>query len=357
MQKNKVLLYGANGYSGELIARYAAGYGLYPTLAGRREAAVKPLADRLQLPYKVLNLDDTYALKESLQEVKVVLNAAGPYDFTAKPMVEACIAMGVHYLDLNGDLAVFELLKVYDEQAKQAGIMLLPGAGFDVVPTDCIALYLKKQLPDAVELKLAFVILNSGLSRGTSITTINKLGEPGASRKGGKIVAEPVGKKQRWVDFYTGKGKPGKKIFVMSLPWGDVSTAYATTGIPDIEAYTLMPPGSRWVLKFQYLFNWLLRKETVRNFIKKQLDKRPAGPDDDMRSNACSLVWGQAKNSTGRMATARLRCPEAYDLTAHSMLLIAKKVLEDKYVPGYQTPAGAYGEQLILELPGVDMES
>jgi len=356
MQQNGLMVYGANGYSGTLIARYAAKYNLQPVLAGRREEAVKLLATKLNLPYQIFDLNDKHKAEAALKEIKVVIHAAGPYDFTAKQMLETCLITGTHYLDLNGDLDVFEMLKTYDLKAKQAGIMLLPGAGFDVVPTDCLALYLKKLLPDATELQLAFAILNSSISRGTAITTINKLGELGASRKEGKIIAEPVGCNSMSVDFFTGKNKEERKIFVMSLPWGDVSTAYFTTGIPSIKTYTSMPPGSKWLLKFQGLFNWLLRKKTVRSFIKKQLDKRSAGPDDNMRNNAQSLVWGKVTNATGTSVTARLVCPEAYDVTAYSTLLIAQKILNGNFKAGYQTPASAYGENLVLEIDGVERD-
>lgn len=356
MQQHELLIYGANGYSGTLIARYATVYNLQPILAGRREEAVKPLALKLNLPYRIFDLTDRHQAEDALKDIKVVIHAAGPYDFTAKQMLEVCLTTGTHYLDLNGDLDVFEMLKTYDIKAKQSGIMLLPGAGFDVVPTDCLALYLKKLLPDATELELAFAIINSGLSRGTAITTINKLGELGASRKDGKIIAEPVGCRSMWVNFFAGKSKGERKIFVMSLPWGDVSTAYFTTGIPSIRSYTSMPPGSKWLLKFQGLFNWILRKEAVRNFIKKQLDKRPAGPDDNMRSNAQSVVWGRVTNTAGKSVTARLVCPEAYDVTAHSTLLIAQKILAGNFKTGYQTPASAYGENLVLEMEGVERD-
>jgi len=128
MQSNSFLLYGANGYSGELIARYAKQYELEPILAGRRKEIIAPLAGKFGLPYRVFDVDDTTALLAALREVKVVMNAAGPFQFTARQMIEACLQTGTHYLDINGDIAVFEMIKRYDEAAKKAGIMLLPGA-------------------------------------------------------------------------------------------------------------------------------------------------------------------------------------------------------------------------------------
>ncbi len=163
MQQNSFLLYGANGYTGELIARHAHQYNLQPVLAGRRKEALAPLADRLNLAYRVIDLNDPQALEAALKEVKLVVHAAGPFEFTAKQMADACLQTGTHYLDINGDIKVFEMLKGYDEAAKHAGIMIMPGVGFDVVPTDCIALLLKKLLPDAIELKLAFATLGGGV--------------------------------------------------------------------------------------------------------------------------------------------------------------------------------------------------
>ena len=145
MQQNSFLLYGANGYSGRLIARFAHQYGLQPILAGRNEQAIAVLAQQLKLGYRIADLNNKTAMEHLLKEVKLVVHAAGPYDLTAKQMVAACMVTNTHYIDLNGDLEVFEMMQEYDEQAKEKDIMLLPGAGFDVVPTDCLSLFLKNQ--------------------------------------------------------------------------------------------------------------------------------------------------------------------------------------------------------------------
>ena len=347
---NSFLLYGANGYTGELIARYAHQYNLQPVLAGRSEAALSQLSAKLNLPYKVIDLNDKETLVAALKEVKVVVHAAGPFQFTAKQMVEACLEADTHYLDINGDIAVFEMLKQYDAAAKQAGIMIMPGVGFDVVPTDCIALLLKKLLPDATKLQLAFAMTGSGLSHGTATTMANNLGKGGAIRKNGKIVRLPLGKKGIWVDFGV------KKLFVMSIPWGDISTAYFTTGIPDIETFAGVSPKTYRLLKLQPLFNWLLRTSFMRNFIKKKINNRAAGPTDEMRDKATGLVWGEVTNAAGKTASARLSGPEGYTLTLHSTLIIVQKVVRGFSAPGYETPARVYGEDLVLEVPGVKRE-
>ncbi len=350
MQTNSFLLYGANGYTGELIARYALQYNLQPILAGRRKEVIEPLANKLQLPFRIFDLNDKAALLAVLKEVKVVVNAAGPFQFTAKQMIEACLQTGTHYLDINGDISVFETLKRFDQSAQKAGIMLLPGAGFDVVPTDCLALQVKKLLPDAISLQLAFATLGGGLSHGTATTMVTKLGQGGAIRKDGKIIFNPLGQKGMWVDFGI------KKLFVMSIPWGDISTAYTSTGIPNIESYTGISRKVYYLLKLQFLFNWLLRTNSIRNYLKKKINKRPAGPSDEQRNKASSLVWGRATNAAGKTATVRLSGPEGYTLTVLATLIIVQKVLSGNFLAGYQTPSSAYGENLVMEIPGVKRE-
>lgn len=346
MPSNSFLLYGANGYTGVLIAQYAAQYNLHPILAGRREEAIKPLADELKYAYKIIDINNAEQLKATLKEVKVVLNAAGPFVNTARQMIDACLQTGTHYLDINGDISVFEMIKRYDTSAKEKNIMLMPGAGFDVVPTDCMALHLKNKLPDATHLKLAFASIGGGVSRGTAMTIISKLGSGGAARENGKIIPQPLGKKGMWVDF----GE--KKLFVMSIPWGDISTAHFTTGIPNIESYTSVKPRLYKMLKLQGLFNWLLRMEWVKNIIRKKIKSQPAGPSDEMRSRSKSLVWGEVNNAKGETITHHFTCADGYTLTALSSLIITKKVLEGNFKAGYQTPASCYGEELVKEIPG-----
>jgi len=232
----------------------------------------------------------------------------------------------------------------------------MPGAGFDVVPTDCIALVLKNKLPDASELKLAFASIGGGLSHGTALTMAEGMGEKSAERKDGKIVRVPLGHKGMWVNFSAGSGGGVKKLFVMTIPWGDISTAYTTTGIPNIETYTGASPKTFRLLKFQFLFNWLLRTSFMRNRQKKKINNKPSGPSDEKRAKSKGLVWGEVKNAKGQIAQARLTGPDGYTLTAHTSLIITKKILDGNFKPGYQTPAGCYGADLILEVPGVTRE-
>lgn len=347
MQENKFLLYGANGYTGRLIASMAHQYELVPVLAGRNQAALSLMAKELSLEYIVVDLDDTDKLVDALQSFKVVLHAAGPFMHTALKMAQACIKAGVHYLDITGELGVFELLKKMGGDFAQRGIMAMPGVGFDVVPTDCMAKFLFDQMPEATHLKLAFASVGGKLSHGTATTMAEGMGEGGAVRENGKIIKKPLGHKGIWVNFSS------KKLFTMTIPWGDISTAFTTTGIPNIETYTSVSPKTFSMLKWQGVYNWVLKLSFVRNYYKKKIKKMPAGPDEAMRKKAKSLVWGEVSNAAGKTLHANLEGPEGYTLTALSSLIILKKVLSGNFKPGYQTPATCFGADLVLEIPGV----
>jgi short subunit dehydrogenase-like uncharacterized protein len=345
--ENHFVLYGANGYTGELIARLSSSYGLRPLLAGRNESSIATLAKELNLDYAIADLENPTALDQLLDGHQLVLHAAGPFSKTAKQMVEACLRNKTHYIDINGDISCFELVKTFNDIAKSSDCMLMPGVGFDVVPTDSVAKKISEIFPNTIDLKLAFASIGSTISHGTATTMTEKLGEGGAKRVNGKIVSAPLGEHSMWIDF----GK--KNLFVMSIPWGDVSTAHHTTGIPNIETFFGVKPSVYKWMKAQRFFNWILKMEVVRNIIKKRIDQRPAGPDEKMRTEGISLVWGKGTNAEGESKTIRLKGPEGYTFTAHASLIIACEILKGNWKPGYQTPAGCYGSDLVLKGPGV----
>jgi short subunit dehydrogenase-like uncharacterized protein len=343
------LLYGATGYTGRLITRLAAGYGIRPILAGRDAAAVARLAEDYGLEHRAFALDDGPALARGLDGVTVVLHCAGPFSRTWRPMADACLAAGIHYLDITGEIEVFEGLAALDAEAKRAGVMLLPGVGFDVVPTDCLAAMLAHRLPGATRLTLA--ILGTGqLSHGTATTAMENQHRGGRIRRGGRLVDVPAAWRTRTIDFGDGRHRTA-----VTIPWGDVSTAYHTTGIGDIEVYAAVPRRLLRVMKAARHLGWLLRSAPVRAVQKRLLRARPAGPDEDELANGECRVWGCVEDDAGNRETAALRGPNGYLLTAHAALIILRKAAAGHFTAGFQTPARAYGAGLVLEVPGVEL--
>lgn len=349
MTPNDFLIYGANGYTGALIARMAAERGMRPILAGRSRAAVASVAAAHGLEWRAFALDDTAALDAALAEVGVVLNCAGPFAHTARPLIDACLRARVHYLDITGEAAVFEALARRDAQAQAAGIMLLPGAGFDVVPSDCLAAHLKRRCPGARRLTLAFRAL-SRTSWGTATTMVENIQHGGLVRRDGKLVAVPAAHKTRLVDF--GRGP----VEVVAIPWGDVATAYHSTGIPNIEVFTAFPASVRRLWAASRPFARLLGSPPAQRLLKALIRTQPAGPSDAERARGLSLLWGEVEDEAGRRAVSRLRTPEGYTLTALTALAIVERALSGQAPVGFQTPSKAYGADFIMEFEGVARE-
>ena len=337
-------IYGANGYTGALVARLAAGRGHRPILAGRDGAAVGALAASLGLESRAFGLD---AVGCGLDGVAAVLNCAGPFSRTARPMAAACLRAGVHYLDVTGEIVVFETLAAMDGLARKAGVMLMPGVGFDVVPTDCLAAHLKRRLPSATRLRLGFQI-SGGVSRGTARTMAENAGAGGAVRKRGKIVKVPACWKTRRIDFGAGP------TMAMTIPWGDVSMAWHTTGIPDVEVYMAAPLAVRIFARLTRGLGGLLGSRFVQRLVDRKIAAGPAGPSEAQRQRGASFVWGEARDERAGRVTSRLRGPEGYTLTALTALAVMERVMAGEARPGFQTPAGMYGADFILGVPGVE---
>jgi short subunit dehydrogenase-like uncharacterized protein len=345
------LLYGASGFTGRLITRRAVQLGLRPLLAARDEAAVRALAEEHRLTHRSFELDDAAALDDALAVVPAVLHAAGPFVHTAAPMVEACLRTGTAYLDITGELDVFERLHAMDAIARAGGVLLLPGVGFDIVATDLLAAHLKRRLPAAVRLRLAFHA-PGGMSRGTAATMVENLGRGGVVRRNRRITAVPPGWRRRTVDFGFGT-RPAR---VTTIPWGDVSTAYHSTGIPDVEVYTRATAVQHALLVASRRMGWLVRATPVQQLIKVGVRAAPPGPAEENLRRGASFVWGQVEDDVGRRATARLRAPNAYTLTAMTAVDAMRRVLDGAAPAGFQTPSLAWGPDWILELEGVFRE-
>lgn len=349
------IIYGANGYTGELIAREAVRKGLSPILAGRNAEAVGRLAKELGLQSRAFSLDDPQGTAAELYGVKAVLHCAGPFVHTSRPMVAACLATGASYLDITGEIAVFEKVLAKGDAARAAGVALIPGVGFDVVPTDCLAARLAATLPDATELILAFYTEGGSTSRGTLKTMIESLPHAGAVRMGGRIVPVPVAWDAREIDFGGPGGHPGKR-WAMTIPWGDVSTAYHSTGIPNIRVYSGTPPKAIRRMKRLAPFLPLAGWKPVKRFAQRWVEKKVTGPTPEQRETARVYLWGEARNGAGRVVSSRIETPEGYRFTAESSVASIEKVLAGTVQPGAWTPSKAFGADFVTTLPGVVAE-
>jgi short subunit dehydrogenase-like uncharacterized protein len=340
-----LVIYGATGYTGRLIAERAKAEGFSPVLAGRDGGKLLKLAARLGFDARTAHLDNPKSLDALLEDAGVLLNAAGPFSVTAGPLIDACLRSGTHYLDITDELSVLDACAARDAEARQAGIMLMPGCGFDVVPSDCLAAHVVAKLEDTSKLFVAIRGLGK-TSRGTRRTLIESLSRGTRVRRRGKIVAlwrAPL----RELDFGDGARR------VRAVGWGDVVTAFHSTGVPDIECYV---DGSKGFLRINALnrrLGFLLRTPALKWLLKTWVLFGRDGPTADQRGKSRAVFLVEAENKAGAHKKARLDTPEGYTLTAMTAMEIARRALKGEASSGFQTPSRVFGPDFILGFPGI----
>ncbi len=346
MNSDHILIYGAYGYTGRLVTKQAVADGLDPIVAGRSAEKVESLADTHGIDCRVFTVDDPREVADALADVAVIINCAGPFDRTSIPLVDACIETGTHYLDITGEIAVFEAIAARDSEAEAAGVTLLPGVGFDVVPTDSLAAHLAERLPDATHLELGFQGLDE-LSPGTAHTVVDSLDDSGTVRRDGNLVDVPVAHDVRTIDFGDGP------TTAAAIHWGDVSTAYHTTGIPNVTVYADQPAMTIRFLRLSNRLRWLLGSDPLQSVLHGLVDRFVDGPSEATRREESMYVWGRATNGE-ESVVSRLVTPESYLFTSHSAPHLAARVRDGEAPVGFQTPASAFGPDAVLDIDGVE---
>jgi short subunit dehydrogenase-like uncharacterized protein len=329
-----------------LVAQEALRRGHRPVLAGRKREPLEEMAEELGLAFRVFDLNDADAIASALLGQRLVLHAAGPFIHTSAPMVEACLRAGVHYVDITGEIAVFESIFARDAEAKARRVALLPGVGFDVVPSDCLANHVAARCPGATRLDL-FIDAGGRTSTGTARSMVESIPGGGLVRRGGKLVPQPLGRGGRDVRFLDGERR------VLPIPWGDLATAWRSTGIPDITTYMASPSGAETLLR---LVGPALQKalsfKGIRDAVSHIAGEMAQPPDAATRRTADAHFYARAVDASGHAAEAWLETPEAYHLTALTGVRSVERILAEEPT-GALTPAMAFGADFILEIPGV----
>ena len=340
-----LLVYGSYGYTGRLVVREATSRGGSPVVAGRNRERVREQADEFGLEWRAFDLESA---ADHLEEFDAVLNCAGPFVDTAASVVEVCLAGGTDYLDVTGEIDVFTALAKLDDEAAEAGVTLLPGVGFEVVPADCLAAFLHERLPSAEELAVGFTGWGT-LSRGTLRTGIRTVGTGGVIRRNGRLLRVPTVADTRPFDF--GRGP----TTTVSAPLGDVVTAYHSTGVETITAYVDLPDLLIRAMAVGSPLESLLRTRPVKRGLGRLVETFAEGPDEAERETGRVVI--QAEMTDGdRVERARLETPNTYTLTADAAVSAAERVLSGDTAAGYQTPATAFGPEFVLELEDVERE-
>jgi len=341
------MIYGAYGYTGMLIAEEAVRRGHKPVLAGRAQEKLVPFAKRLGLDWVVFDLQDEQRLKGIIQNFTLVFNAAGPFTHTCEPMVRACLDTKTNCVDIAGELTVLEHILSLDQQARRKDIVLIPGLGFDVIATDCMARYVAEKINDPTQLEIATVTsITSKPSPGTIRSILDIVSKGTIARRQRQLVKIPVGLGEKRIRFID------QERTVLPVTLGDLVTAYRTTGIPDITTFVGFSEREATLYKrTQPLYRRLFSFAPLRRLVQKQTSKLARGPDEHMRRTNRSQVWVCARNKKGVERHAWLETIEAYQFTAVAGVLCVEKLLINDF-HGALTPGLAFGADLVLNIPG-----
>ena len=342
------MIYGANGYTGRLIAEEAARRGLHPVLAGRTRGKIEALAAGLGLESRVFDLGSADSIAREIAGFAAVVLCAGPFSATARQTMDACIQARAHYVDITGEIDVIEAAFERSNAAAQAGVTLMPAAGFDVVPTDCLAASLVARLPTATKLELAFQSRGS-LSPGTTKTMIEGSPHGGRARINGQITPVPTGWKSMEVPFRTGKR------LAVTIPWGDVSSAYHSTGVPNIEVYAAASARSIARLRRAHWIQPILRLRFVREWLKRRVEKRVKGPTPEELAKSRTSIWGRVTDDRGQKVEATMETVGGYAFTVLATLATVERILRGDAPRGFSTPSRAFGKDFALTIPGTDL--
>jgi short subunit dehydrogenase-like uncharacterized protein len=347
-RRRALLVYGAYGFTGRLLLEQLALRRIPFIVAGRDARRVEEVSALHGARSRVFALDDDDGADTALKGVGVLLNAAGPFVKTIAPCLRACLRNRVHYLDVSGEVGPMEHAAALGEEARSRKVMILPGVGFDVVPSDSLAVHLARRLPGATELTLS-VSGSNLLSRGSAKAFAEHAGVPVCVRKQGVLEPLLLRAQMRFVDFGTDV-RP-----TIAVSWGDLVTAFHSTGIPDIEVY-FEATAARWLgIGGNQLFGWMTQAPWARAWFRSFAGLVPEGPSVQERGSEKAVVVGEVR-ARGRRVRARIVTPEAYTFTGIAGAAIVERVLGGAAVPGFQTPASLLGPDFVLSLPGVERQ-
>lgn len=310
-----LMIYGATGYTGRMAAEHAKALGLDLVIAGRNEARLALLAATLDVPYRVFAADAS-----QLDGIDVLLNFAGPFAHTAEPLMRACIASGTDYLDITAEINVYRLA---ERLGSGAQVMLLPGVGWDVVPSDCLAMHVARRVQQPHTLKLALQVPGA-MSRGSAMSVSEILGAGVMARINGELVATPDAALQS-LDFGAGP------VLCAPLSFGDLVTAWHSSAVPNIAMFVHI---------------------TGEAFPEGDLSLLPDGPTQAQRDAHRARAVAEVTGADGSVARSVIETVNGYSYTPLAAVEAARRVLAGERRPGFETPAKLFGVGFAQSIAG-----
>lgn len=307
-----LLIYGATGFTGQLVAEEARRLKLDFGVAGRDRAKVDALAQQLGVPGRTFALHDPITVLDNIDGARVVLNVAGPFGRTAEPLIDAAIARGIHYLDTSAEFATYAQAEERSAAAAAAGAMLVPGVGWDVVPSDAVAVHAAARTPRPVGLRIALEI-TGGFSRGSVSSAAGIADLAGVVRTAGHLIRGP-GDATAVFDFGSGPND------FASVPMGDLITGRRSLGLDNIAVF-MRSTGA----------------------IPVPGDDIPDGPTAADRLEGRYRALAEITDEDGTVVRSVIDTPNGYNYTQLAAARAAGHVLDGRHPAGFQTPSTAFG--------------
>ena len=318
---NTLLIYGATGYTGRMAAQRAKALGLPFEIAGRNRQHLVDLAAQLDVPWRVFEAGPDSA--QSLAGIRVLLNFAGPFAHTAPALMAACIEAGVDYLDITAEINVYRLAEGLGADAAASGVMLLPGVGWDVVPTDSLAAHIARRVANPVALSIALQVLGS-MSRGSAMSVSEIIGAGVLTRIDGELVPTPDAQ-PRHFDFGDGP------VPCAPLSFGDLVTAWHSTRIPNIAMFVHVAGDA---------------------FPEGDLSQLPDGPSAQERDANRARAVAQVTDADGSVLRSVIETVNGYTFTPLAAVEAARRVLDGDRQAGFTTPASVFGVDFASTIAG-----
>jgi len=322
---NTLMIYGALGYTGRMVARKAKAAGLDVVIAGRDEQRLAALARELDVPYRVFSLEGDVP-PAKFEGIHTVLNCAGPFVRTAKPLMDACLEHGMHYLDITAEIGIYQLAESLSVAALDANVMLMPGVGWDVVPTDSLAVQVIGRVKDPVSLRIALKV-EGGMSRGSAVSASEIVSAGILARVDGELVPRPDTPSALF-DFGDGP------VDCFPLSFGDLVTAWHATGVRNIAMYVHV---------------------TGAGFPEGDLSLLPDGPTAEQRDAHGAAAVVEVISADGTVTRAIIETINGYSYTPLAAVEAARRVLDGDSRPGFQTPAGVFGQGFAETIEGTSV--
>ncbi len=343
-----ITLFGATGYTGQLIARALDRAGMPFRLAGRSAGKLAVLSQALTShpPALVADVHAPESLAALFDHTRLLINCAGPFTDLGEPVVTLAAAHGTHYLDIANELAYVYSLQQYDKLARQTGAAIVPACGFEVAISDCVVALMARETAGMIEeISVVYYLGGAGMSVGTRLSGLRTFATSWMAYRGGKLVGQAPGAALRRGTIN------GRSYSAITFPSAEIVTIPSHGQVRDLQVWMAVAPRSaRLVSAAMPVASRLLR--TPLRWVAAQAVKRNAPPGEEARARSRFTIKIEMTNRQ-KTQVRSVSGYDAYGLTAEIAAYAAAVITTPDYSKaGVLAPAQALAPDSFLQWLG-----